>query len=89
MKHMQSCLRARKDRKHFSPLWRPCETHASLSLCGKDLIKPFSPPMRCSEARVGLFKYQQRLRKQFSPQGRSCEARASICMCWNDLTNPF
>ena len=40
-------LHARNDRKHFSPLWRPCEARASLSLCGKDLIKPFSPPMWC------------------------------------------
>ena len=32
------------------------EARASLFMCGKDLITPFSPPKRCCEAGAGLFK---------------------------------
>ena len=41
----------------------------------------FSLVWRCSEARAGLFKCQERRRKQFSPVCRSCEARASMFKC--------
>ena len=44
-------------RKQFSPLWESSEARASMCMSGKDLIKPFSPPMRCCEARVAVFKY--------------------------------
>ena len=56
-----------RSKKQFSPLWESSEARASMCMSGKDLIKLFSPPMRCFEARVGLFKYKQRLRKEFSP----------------------
>ena len=58
-------------------------------MSGKDLIKPFSPPIRCCEARVGLFKCQERSKKQFSPLWESSEARASMCMSGKDLIKPF
>ena len=56
-----------RTRKQFSQLWRSCEAHASLFMCGKDLITPFHPPRKTREAHAGLFKFQRRSRKQFSP----------------------
>ena len=52
-------------RKQFPPLWESSEARASMCMSGKDLTKPFSPPMRCCEVRVAVFKYQQRLRNTF------------------------
>ena len=67
MKHVQSCLRARKDQEssfhHCGSL--NCEALASLSMCGKDLLKPFSQPRRCCGALASLFMCGKDLIKPF------------------------
>ena len=55
MNHVQDCLSIKNDRESsfercgapvklvqpcLSVSWRPCEAHASLFMCGKDLTKP-------------------------------------------------
>ena len=57
-------------------------------MCWIDLTKPFSPPMRCCEARAGVFNCQERLRKQFSALWKSCEIRAILCMYGKDARKP-
>ena len=56
-----------RPRKLFSPLWKSCEARACPFMCVKDLITPFKPPGKHSEARTGLLKWQGKSRKQFSP----------------------
>ena len=59
MKHVEACLKCqRRSRKQFSPRWRTCEVGASLFMCGKYLITPFSPPTKFCEVRGGLCKCQ-------------------------------
>ena len=41
-----------------------CEVGASLFMCGKDLITPFSPPWWYCEARGGLYKCQSISKKK-------------------------
>ena len=61
MKYVEACLRAIEDPEnsfdHFD------QVGASLFMCGKDLITPFSPPRRICETHAGLFKCQGRSRK--------------------------
>ena len=87
MKYVEDCLSAIEDPEssfdHFD------QVGASLFMCGKDLITPFSPPRRCCEACGGLLKCRRRSRKQFSPRWRTCEVGASLFMCGKDLITPF
>ena len=78
-----------RSKKQFSPLWSSCAARASMLMCGKDLITPFYPSRRCSEARVGLFNCQGRSRKHFSPLWCSYEARASLFVCRKDMITQF
>ena len=89
VKHVEACLIPEKSINQFSPLWRPREVGASLFMCGKYLINQFHPPMRCCDARRGLFKYHRRSRKLFLPLWRPCEVDASLFMCGKDLIKPF
>ena len=70
-----------RSRKQFLPLWRSCEAHVSLFMCGKDMITAFEHPIGHCEARTGLFKWKRRSRKQFLPLWKPCEVGVSLFMC--------
>ena len=90
MKYVEACLKCqRRSRKQFSPRWRTCEVGASLFMCGKYLIAPFSPPRKCCEVRGGLCKCQSISKRQLSPLCWPCEVGASLFTCKKDLITPF
>ena len=58
-------------------------------MCGKDQITAFSPPRRCCEERLGLFKCQSKSIKRFSMLWRPREIWTSLFMCGKDLKSRF
>ena len=84
MKHVEACLSARDDREsNFHRCGSPVRL-VQACLCAGNLIKQFSPPRRCCEARAGLSKCQGRSRKHFTPLLRPCEVGAILFMCGKD-----
>ena len=73
MKHVQSCLSAKKEsKKQFSPLWMTCEARANHSRgpvmfqpASLNVIKQFSPVWRSYEESASLFKHGKGPRKLF------------------------
>ena len=74
MKHEDAGLSAKEYRESN------CGSDASLFMCGKDLITPFSLPRGYCEVRAVLFNYQGRSSKQFTPLWRSVRL-VQTCLC--------
>ena len=89
MKLAKSCFSDSEDQESSFHHCGSCDVGATLFMCGKDLITAFSPPRRCCEARVGLFKCQSKSIKRFSTLWRPREVGTSLFMCGKDLKSRF